>query len=100
MATTGVGFACFNEQTAHGAAEYAGRGAIVIPGFESCTARVLPDGSLVLHVGIQSHGQGLETALSQIAFEELGIDPDRISVRHGDTESTAFGFGRSRRAAW
>src|SRR6185437_12828500 len=89
----GVGFACFNEQTAHGAAEYAGRGAIVIPGFESCTARILPDGSLVLHVGIQSHGQGLETALSQVAYEELGIHPDHISVRHGDTESTAFGFG-------
>ena len=89
----GVGFATFNEQTAHGAAEYAGRGAAVIPGFESCTARILTDGSMVLMVGIQSHGQGLETALSQIACEELGIDPSRISVRHGDTESTAFGFG-------
>jgi aerobic carbon-monoxide dehydrogenase large subunit len=44
-------------------------------------------------VGIQSHGQGLETVLSQVAAEELGIDPARISVRHGDTESTAFGFG-------
>ena len=63
----GVGFATFNEQTAHGAAEYAGRGAAVIPGFESCTARILTDGSM--------------------------IDPSRISVRHGDTESTAFGFG-------
>jgi carbon-monoxide dehydrogenase large subunit len=47
----------------------------------------------MLMVGIQSHGQGLETALSQIAHQELGIDPARISVRHGDTESTAFGFG-------
>ena len=65
----------------------------MIPGFESCTARILTDGSMVLMVGIQSHGQGLETALSQIACEELGIDPSRISVRHGDTESTAFGFG-------
>ncbi len=44
-------------------------------------------------VGIQSHGQGLETALSQVAYHELGINPARISVRHGDTESTAFGFG-------
>jgi aerobic carbon-monoxide dehydrogenase large subunit len=89
----GVGFASFTEQTAHGAAEFASRGAQIIPGFESCTARILPDGSLVLHVGIQSHGQGLETALSQVAYEELGIAPARISVRHGDTESTAFGFG-------
>jgi carbon-monoxide dehydrogenase large subunit len=89
----GVGFASFTEQTAHGAAEFASRGAMIIPGFESCTARVLPDGSLVLMVGIQSHGQGLETALSQVACQELGINPAQISVRHGDTESTAFGFG-------
>ncbi len=89
----GIGFAAFAEQTAHGAAEFVARGAAVIPGFESCTARILPDGSVVLMVGIQSHGQGLETTLSQIAAHELGIDPAHISVRHGDTESTAFGFG-------
>src|SRR5215468_10855235 len=89
----GVGFASFAEQTAHGAAEFASRGAAIIPGFESCTARILTDGSLVLMVGIQSHVQGLVTALSQIAHHELGIDPARISVRHGDTECTAFGFG-------
>jgi carbon-monoxide dehydrogenase large subunit len=89
----GVGFGSFTEQTGHGAAEFAARGASLIPGFESCTARILADGSMVLMVGIQSHGQGLETALSQIAYHELGIEPDRIAVRHGDTESTAFGFG-------
>src|SRR5437660_7735694 len=89
----GIGFASFTEQTAHGAAEFAARGAAIIPGFESCTARILTDGSVVLMVGIQSHGQGLETTLSQIAAHELGIDPAHISVRHGDTESTAFGFG-------
>jgi len=89
----GIGFASFTEQTAHGAAEFASRGANIIPGYESCTARVLTDGSLVLMVGIQSHGQGLETTLSQIACQELGIDPAHISVRHGDTESTAYGFG-------
>jgi aerobic carbon-monoxide dehydrogenase large subunit len=89
----GIGYASFTEQTAHGAAEFASRGASIIPGFESCTARVLPDGSLVLMVGIQSHGQGLETALAQVACQELGISPAHISVRHGDTESTAFGFG-------
>ena len=89
----GIGFASFTEQTAHGVAEFAARGAAIIPGYESCTARILTDGSAVLMVGIQSHGQGLETALSQIAAQELGIDPARIAVRHGDTESTAFGFG-------
>lgn len=89
----GVGFGSFTEQTGHGSAEFASRGASVIPGFESCTARILTDGSLVLMVGVQSHGQGHETVLSQVAYHELGIDPARISVKDGDTESTAFGFG-------
>ena len=89
----GIGFASFTEQSAGGAAEYAARDLAIIPGYESCTARILTDGSAVVMVGIQSHGQGLETALSQIAAHELGIDPARIAVRHGDTDISAFGFG-------
>jgi carbon-monoxide dehydrogenase large subunit len=89
----GVGFACYSEQTGHGCGEWVSRGSPFIPGYESCTAQLLPDGTLVLLVGIQSHGQGLETTLAQIAHEELGIDPARISVRHGDTGVSPFGMG-------
>ncbi len=89
----GVGFACYSEQTGHGCGEWVSRGSPFIPGYESCTASLMPDGTLVLLVGIQSHGQGLETTLSQIAYEELGIDPARISVRHGDTGVSPFGNG-------
>jgi carbon-monoxide dehydrogenase large subunit len=89
----GVGFACYSEQTGHGCGEWVSRGSPFIPGYESCTASLMPDGTLVLLVGIQSHGQGLETTLSQIAHEELGIDPARISVRHGDTGVSPFGMG-------
>src|SRR3546814_746545 len=46
-----------------------------------------------LLVGIQSHGQGLETTLAQVAHQELGIDFDRISVRHGDSSLCPFGMG-------
>lgn len=89
----GVGLASFTEQTAHGCGEWVSRGTPVIPGYETATARMMPDGSLMLMVGIVSHGQGLETALSQVAHEELGIDPERVSVRHGDTQISAFGMG-------
>ena len=65
----GIGFASFSEQTAHGAAEFAARGAAIIPDYESCTARILTDGSAALTVGIQSHGQGLET---EIPYDEAG----------------------------
>ena len=51
-------------------------------------------------VGIQSHGQGLETALSQVAYQELGINPAQISVRHGDTGAPPSASAPSRRAAW
>ena len=91
---------CFNEQTAHGATEYAGRGAAVVPGFESCTARILTDGSVVLTVGIQSHGQGLETALAQIVCEELGIDPARISYAMATPRARPSVSARSPRVAW
>lgn len=89
----GVGFACYSEQTGHGCGEWVSRGSPFIPGFESCRAQMFPDGTLALYVGIMSHGQGLETTLSQIACEVLGIDPDRISVRHGDTGLSPFGNG-------
>jgi carbon-monoxide dehydrogenase large subunit len=89
----GVGFSTYAEQAAHGAAEWAQRGTPIIPGYEVTTARLLPDGSLVLLVGIQSHGQGMETTLAQIACEELGIDPAEVAVRHGDTAVSPFGMG-------
>ena len=89
----GAGFAAYTEQTAHGCGEWVTRGVHVIPGFESATARLMTDGTLVLLTGIQSHGQGLETTLAQVACEELGMDPDRISVRHGDSSLSPFGMG-------
>jgi carbon-monoxide dehydrogenase large subunit len=89
----GVGFASFTEQTAHGCGEWVSRGVPVIPGYESACARMMTDGSLMVMVGVQSHGQGMETSLAQIAHQELGIDPAQISIRHGDTQVSPFGMG-------
>ena len=46
-----------------------------------------------IFVGVQNHGQGHETTLAQIAAHELGIDPEQISVRYGDTAIGPYGFG-------
>ncbi len=89
----GVGFAVYTEQSGHGAAEWTKRRSRVVPGYESATVRMLPDGTVHLLVGIQNHGQGLETTLAQIAAHELTLDPADISVRHGDTSVSPFGFG-------
>jgi carbon-monoxide dehydrogenase large subunit len=90
---TGVGLSIFCEQGAHGTSVYAGWGIPMIPGFEQAVARMTPDGGLELRVGIQSHGQGLETTLAQVAHEVLGLPLDRIMVVHGDTAFTPYSTG-------
>ncbi len=89
----GLGFSIFCEQAAHGTSVYAGWGVPMIPGFEQATARLTPDGGLELRVGIQSHGQGLETTLAQVAHEKLGVPFDKIMVVHGDTAFTPYSTG-------
>jgi carbon-monoxide dehydrogenase large subunit len=89
----GVGFAVYTEQSGHGTLEWTKRKSRVVPGYESATVRMLPDGTVHVMVGILNHGQGLETTLAQIAAHELGLDPAQISIRHGDTNATPFGFG-------
>src|SRR5712671_2362415 len=89
----GVGLSVFCEQAAHGTAVYAGWGIPMVPGHEQAAAQLTPDGGLELRVGIQSHGQGLETTLAQVAHEVLGIALDRIMVVHGDTAITPYSTG-------
>src|SRR5579875_2604542 len=89
----GVGLSIYCEQAAHGTSVYAGWGIPMVPGHEQATARVTPDGGLELRVGIQSHGQGLETTLAQVANQILGIDPDKVKVVHGDTAYTPYSTG-------
>lgn len=89
----GVGFATYTEQSAHGTSVFATWGTPVIPGFDSATARMTPDGGLELRVGVHSHGQGMETTFAQIAHEILGVDIANIKLVHGDTGQTPFSTG-------
>ena len=89
----GFGMSSYTEQTAHGTAEWVSRGLPVVFGYEPALARLTPDGKLILHVGIQNHGQGLETTLAQVASEELGIAVADVVVRHGDSSVSPYGMG-------
>lgn len=89
----GIGFAIFCEQAAHGTSVYAGWGIPMVPGFEQSSLRMTPDGGLEVRVGVQSHGQGLETTLAQVANEILGIDVEKVKVVHGDTAYTPYSTG-------
>ena len=89
----GLGFASYVAQTAHGTSVFKDWGIDFIPGFEQATARLTSDGGLELGIGVQCHGQGMETTMAQVASEVLGIDPDRVSLVHGDTALTPFSVG-------
>ena len=89
----GVGYSMYTEHTAVSTSTIALMGIQMMPGFEQAAAIMQPDGSLELRVGVQSHGQGMETTLAQIANEVLGIDPDRVMVRHGDTARSPYSTG-------
>jgi len=55
--------------------------------------KVEEDGSVYLFTGAADTGQGSNTALSQIAAQELGVSYDRIKCTSGDTEITPFDTG-------
>ncbi|HEX6025241.1 MAG TPA: xanthine dehydrogenase family protein molybdopterin-binding subunit [Solirubrobacter sp.] len=48
---------------------------------------------IVVRVGAVPTGQGHETLFAQIVADKLGVDPDRITVRTGDTDALAHGVG-------
>jgi carbon-monoxide dehydrogenase large subunit len=89
----GVGLAMYSEQAGHGTSVYAAWGVPFVPGVEQCYARFTPDGGLELRIGAHSHGQGLETTLSQVAHDILGVPHDRIKLVHGDTALTPYSTG-------
>ncbi|MEM0117438.1 MAG: xanthine dehydrogenase family protein molybdopterin-binding subunit [Conexivisphaerales archaeon] len=62
-------------------------------GYESMTVRILPDGMVEVLTALSPHGQGLETTLSQVCADLLGISPEEVEVRHGDTLATPYGYG-------
>ncbi len=61
--------------------------------FESAILRVGPLGKLMIETGATAQGQGIETALAQIAAEELSLSLDEIRVTAGDTAATPYGLG-------
>jgi aerobic carbon-monoxide dehydrogenase large subunit len=89
----GIGFAMYSEQAGHGTSVYAAWGIPMVPGHEPALVRFTPDGGLELRIGAHSHGQGLETTLSQVAHSILGVPHEKIRLVHGDTAETPYSTG-------
>ena len=89
----GIGIACAVEHSAYGPQSLGSRNHELTLGYDTASIRVEPDGRVRLAVGLHSHGQGQETTMSQIAADELGVDPGDIDVVYGDTAVVPYGNG-------
>jgi len=61
-------------------------------GWENASIRVLATGKVEVVTGSSPHGQGHETAFSQIVADRLGVPFDDIEIIHGDTQSSPKGL--------
>ena len=88
----GIGLSCFIELTGPGAQFY-GVGGAPISGQDGATLRLEPSGAVTALVGVTDQGQGTPTAFAQIIADELGIAPEAVAVRSGDTALMPYGGG-------
>jgi carbon-monoxide dehydrogenase large subunit len=76
----GIGMACYVEMCGFGP-------------YESAVVRVDSSGTVTVLTGTSAHGQGHETTFAQIVADHLGVDFDRVVVKHGDTTAIPMGNG-------
>ena len=81
----GVGFSTYNEMCGLAPSRILGAIRYAAGGWETATIRCLPTGTFQVVTGTSPHGQGHETAWSQIVADQLGCDPSEVEVLHGDT---------------
>jgi carbon-monoxide dehydrogenase large subunit len=63
------------------------------PGLESVEVRVGASGTVTVFAGTTDQGQGHKTMYTQIICDRFGVDPAKIRVVEGDTETLAHGMG-------
>jgi len=61
--------------------------------WESADVTIEPTGHVIVASGVSPHGQGHSTTFAQIACDALGVDPEDVTLRFGDTASTPRGVG-------
>ncbi|GIH75733.1 xanthine dehydrogenase family protein molybdopterin-binding subunit [Planobispora longispora] len=81
----GIGVSTYTEMCGLAPSRVLGSLSYGAGGWEHAAVRVLPTGKVEVVTGSSAHGQGHETAWSQIAADALGVPFEDVSVLHGDT---------------
>jgi aerobic carbon-monoxide dehydrogenase large subunit len=88
----GIGISTFTEMCGLAPSRVLGSLAYGAGGWEHAAIRMLPTGKVEVVTGSSAHGQGHETAWSQIVSDQLGVPFEDIRVLHGDTQVSPKGM--------
>jgi carbon-monoxide dehydrogenase large subunit len=88
----GIGISTYTEMCGLAPSRVLGSLAYGAGGWEHASIRMLPTGKVEVVTGSSAHGQGHETAWSQIVADKLGVPFEDIRVLHGDTQVSPKGM--------
>jgi carbon-monoxide dehydrogenase large subunit len=88
----GIGVSTFTEMCGLAPSRVLGSLDYGAGGWEYASIRMLATGKVEVVTGSSAHGQGHETAWSQIVADQLGIPFEDVEVLHGDTQSSHKGL--------
>lgn len=88
----GLGISTFTEMCGLAPSRVLGALRYAAGGWEHASVRMLPSGKVEVVTGTSPHGQGHETAWSQIVADRLGVPFDDVEVLHGDTQISHRGL--------
>ena len=88
----GIGISTFTEMCGLAPSRVLGQLNYGAGGWEHATIRMLPTGKVEVITGTSAHGQGHETAFSQIVADRLGVPFEDVEILHGDTQVSHKGL--------
>lgn len=88
----GIGVSTFTEMCGLAPSRVLGQLNYGAGGWEHAAVRMLATGKVEVVTGASAHGQGHETAFSQIVADRLGVPFEDVEVLHGDTQTSPRGL--------
>ncbi len=88
----GIGVSTFTEMCGLAPSRVLGQLNYGAGGWEHASVRMLATGKVEVVTGASAHGQGHETAFSQIVADRLGVPFEDVEVLHGDTQVAPKGL--------
>ncbi len=88
----GIGVSTFTEMCGLAPSRVLGQLNYGAGGWEHASVRMLATGKVEVVTGASAHGQGHETAFSQIVADRLGVPFEDVEILHGDTQIASRGL--------